>query len=326
MKFSKFFDDWLNKGYYKKGVNIGRDGDFFTSVSVGSVFGIIVSMYILDRLCKFKGKVSIVEIGANEGYLLADIIQGIFTFSPKSISKFEFVIIEPHDNLAILQKENFKKFFGDEIELLHLKSLEEANFENAIFVSNELFDTFPCEVVDNDKMLYANENGCLYFDKILLDILEFTKVYSVIKGEIPLGFYEFFNQICNSCERFYFITFDYGYMGSRGDISLRIYKDHKVYNLLEESDLSLFYQKSDITYDVNFEILKGEFLKFDGVKFESFKKQSVWLMDMGASFILEFIAKNAGENAYKNASMQLKRLVYELGERFKVIEFSKGVL
>lgn len=325
MKFSQFFNSWLNNGYYKKAVKVGKSGDFFTSVSVGSLFGIIISRYILTLSSKIGGKISIVEIGANEGYLLADIIQGIFTFDFDSLSKFEFVIVEPHKNLRVLQRAKFKEFYGDKISLTHYKSLKEAKFESAIFISNELFDTFPCEVVDSDKMLYVDKNLELFWGDIIPSMKEFSKEYGVKKGEIPLGFYEFFDDLNRATGKFYFIAFDYGYMGSRGDISLRIYNNHQVYNLLEEQNLSKFYKKSDITYDVNFEILKGEFLKFDSVKFVSLKKQSVCLMDMGAGEVLKLVSESGSKNAYKNATLQLKRLVYEFGERFKVIEFSKGV-
>ncbi|QKF64827.1 SAM-dependent methyltransferase [Campylobacter corcagiensis] len=325
MRFSQFFNSWLNDGYYKKAVKIGKNGDFFTSVSVGSLFGVILSRYILSISSKFDGKISIVEIGANEGYLLADIIQGIFTFSPKSLSKFEFVMVEPHENLRLLQRANFKEFFGDEISLTHYKSLKDAKFKNAIFISNELFDSFACEVVDGEKMLYVGENLELFWDKIDPEIKDFAKKYEVKKGEIPLKLYEFFTNLSASASKFHFITFDYGDMGSRGDITLRIYDNHRVYNLLEEKDLSKFYKNSDITYDLNFEIFKSEFLKVKGVKFISFKKQSVALMDMGASEVLSVVSNSNNKNAYKNATLQLKRLIYEFGSRFKAIEFSKGV-
>ncbi|NLY04011.1 MAG: dihydrodipicolinate reductase [Campylobacter sp.] len=325
MKFSEFFNSWLNEGYYKKGIKVGKEGDFFTSVSVGSLFGVIISRYILKLCNEFKGKISLIEIGANEGYLLADIIQGIYTFSPESLERFEFVIVEPHENLRKIQQENFDSFFGDEISLLHLKSLKDAKFQNAIFISNELFDTFPCEVLNDEKMLYIDKNFTYKFKEASLEILEFAKEYGIKKGEIPLNFSTFLNQIHQSAKNFWFITFDYGYMGARNDISLRIYKEHKVYNLFEEiENLEEYYSKSDITYDLNFEILKGEFLKFKDVEFVDFKKQSTSLVDMGAGDVLEFIHQIAGEDAYKNATLQFKRLIYELGDRFCMCEFRRG--
>ncbi|EOI3024335.1 hypothetical protein ACMHU4_001700, partial [Campylobacter jejuni] len=38
MKFSDFFHAWLHESYYKNAVSIGKNGDFFTAVSVGNLF------------------------------------------------------------------------------------------------------------------------------------------------------------------------------------------------------------------------------------------------------------------------------------------------
>ncbi|PSM52618.1 SAM-dependent methyltransferase, MidA family [Campylobacter blaseri] len=326
LKFSDFFNSWLNEHYYKQGIYIGKKGDFYTSVSVGSLFGICIAKKILSLKDKFDGKISIVEIGANEGYLLADIVQGIYTFNSDALNDFEFCIIEPHEILRKKQLQTFKEKFGDEIEIRHFSILDEAKFNEAIFISNELFDTFSCEVVDRDKMLFI-DNFIPKFEKIDNKTKELAKKYKITKGEIPINLDIFLKDIYNSCSKFSFITFDYGDIKAKGDFSLRVYKNHKVYNFFEIENLENFYGKSDITYDLNFGILKNEFLKFKDVKFENYSSQQKALLDFGAVDILDILLKKGGEIAYKNGASQLKRLIYpeELGTRFKMMEFSKGL-
>ena len=328
MKFSKFFESWLT-GYYQNAVSVGKEGDFYTSVSVGSLFGLSIAKKISKLKKRFLSngtceKISVVEIGTNEGYLLADIIQGLFSFD--SLNDFEFCVVEPHEKLREKQKEYFKKCFGDEIEIKHFRDLSEAKFKNAIFISNEIFDTFPCEVVDDDKMLFVSDFKP-QFREIPKDVANLAKKYSIKNGEIPLNLNSFLKAVYESSDKFSFITFDYGDIKARDEITLRVYKNHNVYNFLEIENLKEFYQKSDITYDVNFSVLKSEFLEFDGVKFESYLTQANALIEFGVMEILEEILEKGGEIAYQNAANQLKRLMHptELGERFKMIEFSKGI-
>jgi SAM-dependent MidA family methyltransferase len=48
-------------GYYERQREIGRQGDFYTSVSVGEVFGQLLAFAIARRLNPFPGPLRIVE-------------------------------------------------------------------------------------------------------------------------------------------------------------------------------------------------------------------------------------------------------------------------
>lgn len=321
MKFSEFIDSWLfgEDGYYQRGIKIGKEGDFYTSVSVGSFFGICIAKYIMS----FNKNFEIVEIGANEGHLICDIIQGIYTFDKTKLKNFEFFIVEPFENLRKIQKTNFENKIGKEVKLNHLSSLKEAKFKNAFFISNELFDTFKCEVVDNEKMLFI-ENFKPIFKTASKEIVDLAKKQGIKKGEVVLELDKFLLEIYQSSKKFRFLSFDYGDFAPRDDFTLRVFSKHQVYNFFDIKNLKEFYQKSDITYNVVFKNIKDEFLKFKDVQFENFCSQSKALINFKADEILETLLKNAGENAYKNGVLQLKRLIIEMGEKFKMIEFSKG--
>lgn len=322
MKFSEYFESWVNQNYYANSVNIGKKGDFYTAVSVGAFFGICIAKKILKIYNQFQAKngenfrLCIVEIGANEGFLLADIIQGIFTFEPENFKNFEFFIIEPHEILRQKQLENFKEKFGDEVKLTHFKSLNEAKFQNAVFIANELFDAFKCEIIDNKNMLFI-ENHKPIFKKAEPEILQIAKNFGIKKGEIPLGFENFAHDLRNSAENFAFISFDYGDFGAKNDFSIRIYKNHEVFNLFEIADFSEFYGLCDMTYDLNFKILSEIFAK-NNIKMVDFRSQSSALVEFGATEILEMFAKK-GAKFYQNALLEFKHLMSM--NRFKMVEF-----
>lgn len=330
MRFSDYFESWLHQNYYKKGVKIGKNGDFYTAVSVGAFFGICIAKEILriyknSKIYKFE-KIDIVEIGANEGHLICDIIQGLYTFDSEIFKFFKFNIIEPHEALQKIQKEKIYERFGDEVEVRHISDIKNIKFKNTIFISNELFDSFKCEIINNGKILFITQNGKLEFKKITDEkILNLTSKFQIKKGELPISYYEFANLISQSCENFEFITFDYGYMHSLNEYSLRIYQNHQVFNFFEVENLDDFFGKSDITYNVNFEILKDSF-ECCGAQMSEFKKQKQALVDFGATEILEMFLQNKSKNGYNNALLEFKHLFNEFDEKFKMIKFKKGIL
>merc|ERR1711879_305032 len=79
LKFSEYFNKWLygKNGYYANYKEIGKEGDFYTSVSTSSFFGGSIGKRVVDSIKEgtLPKNTTILEIGAHHGYLLADIIQ-----------------------------------------------------------------------------------------------------------------------------------------------------------------------------------------------------------------------------------------------------------
>lgn len=309
MKFSAYMHEWLFENYYKNGVNIGKNGDFYTSVSLGSLFGIIISNYIISKYNKNK-KLNIVEIGANEGHLMSDVIQGIFTLKPEILNYLEFNIIEPFDALRERQNELFWENFKDEIKVKHIDF--NANLENAFVFSNEIFDSFICDIVNYDEILEV-ENHKFHFKK--------NKHNANFKGEKPY-LDDFIMKLKNLAKNLTFITFDYGYTEKIDKFSLRIYKNHQVFNPFELENLEDFFGISDITYDVDFTNLRLNF-ENHGFKVTKFQSQARALMDFGAMEILKLIDEKMDFSSYQRANLQLKHLLYGFGSKFKMLEVTK---
>ncbi len=340
MRFSDFMNEWLygREGYYSDYKEIGKRGDFFTAVSSSMFFGgsIAKRLIFLIENGFLPKDTTILEIGAHKGYLLADIVQFIYTLKPTLLDSLKFATLEKMDELAKIQKEYFKESFSDMIELKVYKDFNELSLSSAFVVANEIFDAFRCEVVKDDKMLYM-EDFEPYFDIQDEYVKNISQKYAVQKGEIALGYEEFAKNLHNSIDRFEFVTFDYGDREFRGDFSLRIYGKHRVYpffsltkfakdDKLEKAGVSLssLYQKSDITYDVNFSHLMDAFLEND-IKAVSFQTQLKALVEFGIVELLEILRKNSDEKIYLRELDKVKYLIDPsfMGERFKCAVFRK---
>ena len=330
MKFSKYMTDWLygEDGYYSTYKDIGKGGDFYTAVSTSKFFGGSVAKHIISLVDDgFLAKNGVVcEIGAHHGYFLADVIEFIYTLRPELLNTLKFVIIERFDDLQQFQKQYLKDSFGDAISLTHYKSLSELKCKNAFFVANEIFDAFPCELYYKGKTARVEENHNIEFDVVDEVVDAKAKKYHEDRGEIAVGYEEFAKEMADSCEKFEFMSFDYGEMQARPDFSLRVYEKHNVIPFFDEDiKRDELYKKTDITYDVTFAHVKYAYEEA-GVEFVELKAQMVALVDMGILELLEILQKNVEEKIYKQELEKVKILIMPnfLGERFKMIRFRKN--
>jgi SAM-dependent MidA family methyltransferase len=330
-------NEWLyaQDGYYATHKTIGKDGDFYTAVSSSQFFGGSIANRLLKTINEgFLSKNSyVVEIGAHKGYLLADMVQFIYTLEPKLLETLTFVIVEPFVSNQKEQLKYFEDSFGDAINLLHVKSLKELTCKEAFFVANEIFDAFSCELIKDNKMVYMKEHTP-YFEKIPLHVEKVLNKYNITKGEVALGYEEFAKDMAKSSQKFEFVTFDYGERSARNDFSIRIYHKHKVYpffaltdfvkdeELKEDVKLEELYKKSDITYDVNFEHLIGAYSEA-GVTCKEYSSQMKALVEFGLIELLDILKNNADQKTYKAELNRVKTLIDPafMGERFKMARF-----
>ena len=352
IKFSKYFDNWLygEDGYYANYKTIGKEGDFFTAVSTSSFFGGSIAKRIIDTIESgfIPKNTTIVEIGAHHGYLMADIIQFIYTLKPNLLNTLNFAIVERFENLQQQQTQYLKESFGDAVTISHYNSLDEVKLDDAIVIANEIFDAFSCE------MLYTND-GVLeqaFVDETTHEIefqpcidqhlINEAKKYKITKGEFPMGYDNFAKTLSSNIKKFEFITFDYGDEYPRNDFSCRIYSKHKVFPIFqgkfesvdinnqkiqtdEPLDLAQLYKVSDITYDVNFEYLIGCF-EDAGVENIIYETQLKALVNFGIIELLEILHKNVDETTYLREANKAKTLLEPtgMGDRFKAAIFRKG--
>jgi SAM-dependent MidA family methyltransferase len=150
MEFALYCPDF---GYYEANKdNVGRYGDFYTSVSVGNLFGELLACQFgewMESLHSSSSKaqpapLSLVEAGAHDGKLASDILAWFQSHRPQLFDQLEYIIIEPSLRRQEWQKQTLKEFgmcvqwFSSFTDLKTKKT----NLTGIIF-ANELLDAFP---------------------------------------------------------------------------------------------------------------------------------------------------------------------------------------
>jgi len=133
-------------GYYERQTEIGKAGDFYTSVSVGELFGQLLA-YDLSRLSPIgisddseSAKIQIVEAGAHRGQLALDILKWFRQWLPHSFERMEYWIVEPSQVHKAWQQDSLRDFDGKVRWVEKLSFLPQIR---GVILSNELLDSFP---------------------------------------------------------------------------------------------------------------------------------------------------------------------------------------
>ena len=150
ISFARFMELALyhpDRGYYASGrANIGRRGDFFTNVSVGSLFGrLLASQFAeiwekLGRPRDFK----IVEQGAHDGVFAADALSALRRSAGDCFAVTSYCMIEPFPIWRERQQKNLREFAE---KTSWVASVDEIAPFVGIHFSNELFDSLPVHLI-----------------------------------------------------------------------------------------------------------------------------------------------------------------------------------
>src|SRR5690242_2666814 len=98
ISFARFMELALYEpglGYYERQRNIGRSGDFFTSVSVSALFGELLAGQFARWLDRIPPPYRLVEAGAHQGDLSRDILQWFQRNEPGMLASLHYILIEP---------------------------------------------------------------------------------------------------------------------------------------------------------------------------------------------------------------------------------------
>lgn len=120
MPFARFMELALYcpvYGYYEQEAdNLGRDGDYFTSVSVGPLFGELLAFQFAEWLNEFAGHatapVCLMEAGAHDGRLAADILGWLRRHRPQLFARLDYRILEPSPRRQEWQRRMLAEFAG----------------------------------------------------------------------------------------------------------------------------------------------------------------------------------------------------------------------
>lgn len=129
-------------GYYEQSPGrVGRTGDFYTSVSVGPLFGELLAHQFAAWLSALDFPPCLVEAGAHDGRLAQDILGWLRSYRPALFERLTYCVVEPSTARRKWQAERLGVFD------LQLRWTDTMPTTRGIIFSNELLDAFPVRPV-----------------------------------------------------------------------------------------------------------------------------------------------------------------------------------
>ena len=278
MRFDRFMDLALyhsDFGYYAqigKRSQTGRGGDFFTSVSVGPLFGRLLARQFFQmwRALGSPSSFGIVEQGAHDGRLACDILEWCRAETAEFFSAIRYGIVESSPAARRIQKELAEKtdVAGSVVWLDRLASMD--GWPVGIFFSNELVDAFPVRVITylsgqwREKRVGVDEGNTLLWvtreieDRELVQAIG-TLSLPLVEGyttEINLSARRWMKEIASVVKQGYVVTIDYGFPASvyyaplRTGGTLTAYLNHR-----RTEEVLIEPSRRDITAHVDFTTL-----------------------------------------------------------------------
>ena len=257
-----------NHGYYASGrAKVGKEGDFFTSVSVGSIYGRLLASVcreVWERLGK-PSPFTIVEQGANDGSMARDILEEIAKCGDSFGEAVQFVIVEPFPVNLEKQRATLLSFSN----ISWVSSVEALPDFTGMHLSNELLDAFPVDSLRWNGAAWEEEcvvceDGNLARSSQPIRDPELQLAAEGFPSNLPPGFRIEVNRGINpwlsflhaKLKRGIVLTIDYGQAGEdrfaphRADGTLLAFEKHERFNdPLEASG------HRDITAQVDFTAL-----------------------------------------------------------------------
>ncbi|WP_009958430.1 class I SAM-dependent methyltransferase [Verrucomicrobium spinosum] len=130
-------------GYYRQGVRrIGRGGDFYTSVSVGPLYGELLAEHATGvwTAAGCPERFAVLEQGAHDGTLARDLVEAVHRHHPELAVSLRYVIIEPDETLREAQQARLGPEFA--AHLSHAATWAEVPEVQGLLICNELLDAF----------------------------------------------------------------------------------------------------------------------------------------------------------------------------------------
>jgi SAM-dependent MidA family methyltransferase len=212
-------------GYYSSGrCEIGRRGDYFTNVSVGPLFGRLLSSQFAEmwEILGRPGDFTIVEQGAHHGNFAKDVLEAVREEAPGFFLSLRYLVVEPFPLLEARQRETLRDFPE---RVAWRKSLDDLEPFSGVHFSNELLDSMPVRLVtrrgdgDWEERCVAEAGDGFVFvtmpiaDEQLRRQLEKVPRHPAdsYETEINLAAFGWIERVSRKLMRGFVLAIDYGY-------------------------------------------------------------------------------------------------------------------
>jgi len=329
-------------GYYEKeDDNIGRRGDFQTSVSVGSLFGELLAFQFSDWLAQLPGRVQVVEAGAHDGRLAADILRWWEHWRPELFARVEYVICEPSPRRQCWQREQLREF-PNQVRWLANADWKADEPINGVVFGNELLDAFPVHRLGWDanerrwfewgvriegvNFAWTRLDAPPSFDERSGAVFGVSQIPPELLGALPDGFTTevspaaatWWRNAATALRRGWLVALVYGLSGDeffvpqRAAGTLRAYRHHRYCE-----DVLACPGDQDITAQVNFSVIQ-EAGEAAGLRSERLVAQASFFTEIMKSFWPEAERQGAWGT---ERSRRFQTLIHpeHLGRAFRVL-------
>lgn len=327
-------------GYYASGSGqVGRAGDFFTSVSVGPLFGALLARRFLrwHRESGCRGRWRLVELGAHDGSLARDILDAIAAIDPAACAVLEYRIVEPLERMRARQRVALD-MHADRVAWVRDLGGLSADPAPGIVFGNELLDALPFHVIEwknggwhecgvarpseaSDSLAWCDlgpVTGTLADKAARIDPSHLPDGY---RTEVRTDFTELHQRIAAAVTHGIALWIDYGFARPEYHDAARIHGTLRTYFRHRAGDDPLSAPGCvDITAHVDFTAL-AEDAAIAGFTLAEFHNQGAWLTHEAGGWMAEMEA--APEMASIRAFQTLTHPA-QLGAKFHVIELALG--
>ncbi len=325
-------------GYYQKSdIKIGRSGDFYTTSSVGTVYGEVIAS-VFCRLIKNEVIDPIfVEVGAGNGRFAYSFLTYCQKNEPEIYANLEYRIVDEskyHRSLQmqILEHHANVRYYSNISDL--------SKIQKGMIFSNELFDALPVRVIEFcqnkwQEVVVSYDESYELIEKFVEieddSIFEFLK-YHHFNGkdgqriEVPVGMASVFKGLNEALAQGIIMTVDYGFTKEEWNAphrvkgSLRGYYQHKM-----KTNVFEFLGEMDITTHVHWDELR-RIAEMNHIENFYFTSQRQALLDFGIlNWLVQHAAINPFSDEYKhNRAIQSLIMPGGISDSFQLLFQIKG--
>lgn len=343
--FSRFMELALyapGLGYYSAGASkFGEEGDFVTAPEIGPIFAACVAESVAPVLQQLGPDARLLELGGGTG-AFAQV--ALLRLMELDALPDRYCILEPSAQLRQRQRERLQERLPPPLfELVEWLDGPFADDWDGVLFANEVIDALPTP-------RFAIDAGEVYEEHVAVEGGELVRVLRPadaflsnavrhlerrLEREFEQGYRSetlpqlpyWLQAVSGGMRRGAMLFVDYGYprgefyLPDRNDGTLRAFYRHRMHN-----EPLLWPGLQDLTASVDFTAL-AEAGVAAGFDFAGYCSQASFLLGNGLAGVLERIERIADEGERLKRTQEVKRLTLpsEMGERFQVMGFEKGV-
>lgn len=229
-------------GYYTRAAQrSGREGDFYTSVDVGPLFGALVAAQLAEMwdILRARGArtFDVVEAGAGNGRLARDVLDAMAREHPGCYAHLRLTLVER----SAAAREAQPATLGPHARLAARRATLPAPVTGVMY-ANELLDALPIHVVtvtpDGPREIAVTERGGALHETLVP--ISTTRLHGALCDagaaahpgdciEIGLAAEDWITAAAEAIDRGFLLLFDYGTEGSPGPAAagtLTAYRGH----------------------------------------------------------------------------------------------------